>query len=1195
MRHPALAPSGLALLAALLPAGVHASPVDEVLDNARHWQARNQPELMRQAVFKALSVDPGNAEALLMQAQFDLKAGNRSLAEKRLALLQRLHPFSPSLRQLEALLRLEQGEGRLFSAAQSMARSARVEEAVAIARRVFPEGPPGGDLSLQYYQILSASPRHWQEATAGLQKLVAESPRDSRYQLALALHLTQREATRDRGVQELTRLARQGESDLPALRSGWRDALLGLAPRRASLARIDDYLGRNPDDAEVRRWRAELGRRTALAAEIERQRHDPAVIRRDQLLAALSAGREDAGTERELLALAEARPQDADLQGGIGRLLMRQGRHDEAVAYFRRAAAMDAAGRAKWLDLGRTATFWGLMRQVRVAREAGRPDDAWHAIQQALALKPAQPDALALRADLEKDRLLPDGGVGKYRAIADRARAAEMRHEADDLVAAGQRDDAIARLRQAVALDAGNPWLRYDLARLLQQTGQATEADTVMAPLLAAGGDDLAGSRYAYALLAGSQDRTDAALAALGDIPEGQRSEGMIALQQRLLLDRALAALKPVPGVTGTARAQALAEAERLSAGDPGLTLRVASALVRADEPAQGRALMASRVAEAERAGAADLADWHLRQAALYDQLADEAALTAALERLEARPQDLTDAQHAEMRALRVNAAARAIAALRTRRAYPDARLLVARSLAQWPDEPALLQQQAGVELDDFQTDQAALQYRALLKRRPDWPEAVQGLADALVAGGHEDEARAELDALASRQPASVDVLLLRGRLAERLGEYADARRWYERALAAEGRPLPDPVPVEPAFAGSSAERALFRLEQRRDGYVETGLIYRTKSGQDGLSTTRVTEIPTEFRIPAGYDGHVIGHVDQVEINAGNLPAAVAQQASFGQVLAKSPAGVPVSGQAASGVAVGLGYETDRLRVDLGSTPVGFLVTNWVGGVRYSDADANRYSSIELFRRPVTSSLLSYAGQRDPATGAVWGGVVRTGTSFRFSFSDEGVTRALFGRVALLQGSNVAGNNELRLGASQSHDLITARDMTLSAGVSTVYWHFQRDLSNFTYGQGGYYSPQQYLSLSLPARWTGRWHDWSWLLEPSVGVSWASSSASVFHPTDAGLQAQAEANAALNPGLPTPGSAGSSGTSFNYSLEGALEKRLAPNWFAGAGFRLDRSPYYTPNVFQLYLRYELKSKRGLVEFPPRMIKPYSEF
>jgi len=1259
----------LALMLWTSPALVVAAPVDDLIASARLWQAKNQPELARLAVAKALSADPGNAQALLMQAQLDIRAGNRQLLQQRLAALQRLHPASAELRQLQAQMRLEQsGDARLFSGAQSMARAGRADEAVATVRRIFPEGPPGGDLSLQYYQILAAAPASWQEAATGLQRLVAESPRDPRYQLALARLLVQREATRLRGVQLLGRLSAQGSGDMATLRATWRQALLQLAPGAASLASIDVYLAVESQDADVRRWRAELAQRMATEVSAERARHDPGVIRREQLLAALDSGRDLAATEQGLLALATERPRDGDVQGGLGRLLMRQGRHDEAVAYFTRAAALDAGARGKWLDLAATARFWGLLRQVRDQRDAGAPVVALRDVDAALRLRPRQPDALSLRAGLLADqgqdaraeadwraaltaspgheasleglatllarqgrtaelaRLLPARGGGRLQENIDRARASQMRGEADDLVAAGQREDAMSLLRQAVGLDPANPWLRYDLARQLRQAGRTGDADEVAAPLLAADAQDLSGSRYAYALYAASLDRTTDALAALESIPEAERSGNMGALAQRLRLDLALAGLgSPDPAQAAAARAQA----RQLSAGDPELSYRLARELVRTGQPAQAAALM--------DAGVTTSADtmrtaWQLRQAALLDQIGDDAALTPLLARLQARPQDLTDAQHAGLRQLQLSQRLRAVDALAARGDHAGAGRLLDRALLMWPDEPSLRLRQAALDVEAGRTDRAVARYRALLQRKPGWDDAELGLIDAYITGERPDDAKAALqaleartdatqtdmrlaiarryqrvaqtvdalrlfDGLLARQPVPAPVLIGRGELAEALGEHARSRDWYERALAAEGRPplTPAQIPVESEFARSPAERALSRLEKRRDGYVQTGVIYRDKQGEDGLSTTTVTEMPTELYLPLGYEGHVIGHLDLIEMDAGRLPVARRDQAEFGQVLAKSPAGVAVTGQSASGMALGLGYETDDWRFDLGTTPLGFLVTNWVGGLRYSSADASHYRSAELFRRPVTSSLLSYGGQRDPASGQVWGGVTSTGGSFRVSHSQGGRTRAIGGRAALLRGRAVMNNSELRLTASQIHDLVQQRDMELTLGLAATYWRFQRDLSNFTYGQGGYYSPQQYVSLSLPLRWTGRWHDYAYRFEPAVGVSWSKSDATPFHPTDSALQAQAEANAAADPGLPFPVFSGSSGSSFGYTLEGAVEKRLAPNWFAGAAFRLDRSPYYTPNVFQVYMRYELKPKQGLVEYPPRLLRPYSEF
>lgn len=1227
----------LTAMACLLAGGAPAStPADDLIDSARLWQAKNQPDLARLAVAKALRADPGHAEAVLMQAQFDLRAGHQALARQRLALLAERYPGSSELRQLQALFRLEQGENRQFQGAQSMARAGRPDEAVAMIRRVFPDGPPGGELSMQYYEILGASSSHWTEAETGLQRLVAASPRDPRYRLALARLLVRREASRLRGTAMLATLSEQRAGDVGVLRAAWRQALMDLDSGPSALAQIDRYLVQEPKDAQIVSWRAELAGRPARAATVAR---------------------------------AQERPRTQPEQGVLGMTALREGRHDAAEAYFNEAAARDPEGRSKWRSLAGTARFWGLLQKARAARDGADTEAALRHLDIALRLQPGQPDALSLRADLlagtgreaeaeriwrdilkrqrdhessleglasllarqgrkaDLDALMPVGQQGKAATGLARVRARLMRQEADDLASAGQAGAAIAMLRSALSLDAANPWLRHDLARLLQRAGRADEVEEVVTPLRTASGDDLPDSRYAYALFLASGDQVGPALAMLDEVPEAARSSGMQRLRQQLLFERALARL------SGGDPAAA-AEAESLSISDPALSLRLARWMA-ASDPERARALLDARLAKVRVAGATEEEQlvWRLQQAALLDSMPDDERLTPLLVELAARPQLLTDAQHADLDRFARRQQVRGIEAAGARGDHAGARRLLAGAMSRWPGDDGLRLLQARLEADAGNTDQAIARYRALLAMRPDWTDASLGLVDACIAGDRLAEARAELAALEARLTPVVtdddwrlalarryqridrsadalrlleaqlaiavtpEALISRGELAESRRDYVHARGWYERALAAEGRaPLaPAETPVEQVFAGSAAERALSRLAARRDGHVQTGLIYRDKSGEDGLSTTTVTEIPTEFYLPLGYEGHVIGHLDLIEIDAGRLSSAPRDQAEFGKMLALSPAGVAARGQSASGMAVGLGYETDRWRVDLGTTPLGFLVENWVGGVRYSMADATRYRSAELFRRPVTSSLLSYAGQRDPVTGAVWGGVVSTGGSFRLSRSSGGVTRAVGGRAALLDGRSVADNRELRLTASQTHDLIDRRDMTLNAGLSLTWWQFARDLSAFTFGHGGYYSPQQYASLSLPVRWTGRWRDYAWLLAPAVSVSWARSDDSDYHPTSAGLQALAEASAAADPSLPDPVHDGSSGTSFGYSLEGALEKRLAPNWFVGGGFRLDRSPYYTPNVLQLYLRYELAPKRGLVVYPPRQLRTYADF
>ncbi|MGV1121960.1 tetratricopeptide repeat protein, partial [Xanthomonas translucens] len=78
---------------------------------------------------------------------------------------------------------------------------------------------------------------------------------------------------------------------------------------------------------------------------------------------------------------------------------LREGRHDEARAWFARAAALAPDQRGKWDSLARTAQFWGALARGREAAAAGRPRDAEQAARAALAMQPGSPDATLQLAD----------------------------------------------------------------------------------------------------------------------------------------------------------------------------------------------------------------------------------------------------------------------------------------------------------------------------------------------------------------------------------------------------------------------------------------------------------------------------------------------------------------------------------------------------------------------------------------------------------------------------------------------------------------------------------------------------------------------------------------------------------------------------------------------------------------------------
>jgi hypothetical protein len=81
-----------------------------------------------------------------------------------------------------------------------------------------------------------------------------------------------------------------------------------------------------------------------------------------------------------------------------------------------------------------------------------------------------------------------------------------------------------------------------------------------------------------------------------------------------------------------------------------------------------------------------------------------------------------------------------------------------------------------------------------------------------------------------------------------------------------------------------------------------------------------------------------------------------------------------------------------------------------------------------------------------------------------------------------LTGKNVEDNWRVRWMTGYYYKLINKNNERLTVGVSNMLWHYDKDLSGYTLGQGGYYSPQEYVSFALPVTWRKRTENWSWEL-----------------------------------------------------------------------------------------------------------------
>ena len=787
--------------------------------------------------------------------------------------------------------------------------------------------------------------------------------------------------------------------------------------------------------------------------------------------------------------------------------------------------------------------------------------------------------------------------------------------QAERLLAQQKRSPAIANLEASVRLQPDDAWTRFTLARLYRDLGLPALGRTVMDDGLKAA--PTSEMRYATALYLNSVDDIDAATTVLAAVPDAERSEGMRNLGHNLAAQRLLreARLRVAEGHDDEARAL-LRQAAQEAQNDPHMLASIGREWIALGEPETGLHLVSDwlaahpedphldiRLRYGELLAAAD------RDEALRQWIADSTALPG-----------ITDEQRASFAdqslRLAIRETDRRIAegdfngAHDTLYAVPEAQQRDRRWLLELADlreahgdfkgaADAARQvlatdpHDAGAQLTLARqyermgrTDEALDIVRTVLAEAPDDDiDTRLSVARRFTALRREDEADAVVDALDARFPNRADITVQRGRIAQSRGDYNDAAEIYRTALGLEQRES-----VLPGPEGTPAQRALAGLEARRQGEVATAVLQSNKSGDDGISKLNATEIPLYVRIPNGYTGHYFFHADTVLLDAGTLQAIRSvSDLPFGKIPALGNAGLGPIGQTDKGVALAAGYEYDGAynswRADIGTTPLGFTEQNVVGGFRYrADLGVSSFSA-DISRRAVTSSLISYAGAVDPVTGEHWGGIVRNGVHLRYA-RDVGRI-GLFADVGagLYTGDNVKTNREITVRTGFDVPVYMARDQRVSSGLVLNYWHYSDNQRFYTFGHGGYYSPQRYVSFGIPLDWTGRYHKWSWRFLGSAGWSFTYEDDAPYFPTRPDLQAMS-GNAIYK---------GGSGGGFSYTLGATIEYTLAPHWVVGAAFSIDRSRDYAPNRAMAWLRYLFDKRKDPVPYPPAPVRPYSTY
>lgn len=375
---------------------------------------------------------------------------------------------------------------------------------------------------------------------------------------------------------------------------------------------------------------------------------------------------------------------------------------------------------------------------------------------------------------------------------------------------------------------------------------------------------------------------------------------------------------------------------------------------------------------------------------------------------------------------------------------------------------------------------------------------------------------------------------------------------------------MPAPTAPSPDMAYGSADPVLASIasdietlseDSRPRADLQTG--YRSRKGETGLSALSELKGTAEFSTGLA-GGRVRARAEAVVIDSGRSTGSGLSR--FGQnATAEAQAIVdeeravlePAQTQQSSGVAFTLGYADSTVQVEGGTTPLGMGETKATFRAAITPELApGMQAKAWAERKPVTDSIVSYAGTRDPVSGERWGQVMRTGGGAGFSYDRNG--SGVYGEVAYNQyrGTNVRNNRGIEANVGGYLRLIKGQRSQLTGGINANYQTYDNNQNYFTYGHGGYFSPQSFLSIGFPINYTLNSETLDIKANLTPGFQSFSQDETALYPTDPALQANLDALKDVNTDVRARYDS-LSRTGFAISAGGEVYYKVSPNTQVG--------------------------------------------
>jgi len=147
--------------------------------------------------------------------------------------------------------------------------------------------------------------------------------------------------------------------------------------------------------------------------------------------------------------------------------------------------------------------------------------------------------------------------------------------------------------------------------------------------------------------------------------------------------------------------------------------------------------------------------------------------------------------------------------------------------------------------------------------------------------------------------------------------------------------------------------------------------------------------------------------------------------------------------------------------------------------------------------------------------------------------------------------------------------------------------HYAHNENAFTYGMGGYFSPQAYFLGNVPFTWAGHFDTrWHYNIMGAMGIQAFQQASTPLWPLPAQKALETSQN---NPFLPALTS-----VSANYDLRSEAAYQISSHWFAGGYLAANNTRNYNSASVGFFVRYLFREQPSTATAPTGLF-PFDGF